>query len=76
MAVLTSESGGLGFPDDLLLIAKSKKDFIEKLKYLKDNKARNSLGKDLRLEISKNYNTETEIIKLLKLYDEFLPQIP
>ena len=76
MAVITSESGGLGFPDDLLLIGKSKKDFIEKLEYLKDEKARNSLGKNLRSEILKNYNTETETIKLLKLYNEFLPQIP
>lgn len=76
MAVLTSESGGLGFPDDFLLIAKSKNDFIEKLEYLKDNKARNSLGNNLRLEILKNYNTDTEIVKLLKLYNEFLPKMP
>ena len=73
---MTSESGGLGFPDDFLLIAKSKNDFIEKLEYLKDNKARNSLGNNLRLEILKNYNTETEIIKLLKLYNEFLAKMP
>jgi len=46
------------------------------LEYLKDEKARNSLGKNLRSEILKNYNTETETIKLLKLYNEFLPQIP
>lgn len=76
MAVLTSESGGLGFPDDFLLIAKSKNDFVEKLEYLKDQKARNSLGKNLKLEISKNYNTETEIQKLLKLYNELLPKMP
>jgi len=75
MAVLTSESGGLGFPDDFLLIAKSKKDFIEKLEYLQNDAARNSFGKNLRTEILKNYNTETEILKLLKLYKELLPKM-
>ena len=76
MAVITSESGGLGFPDDFLLIGKSKKDFVEKLEYLQNMDARNSLGKKLRLEILKNYNTDIEIQKLLKLYEELLPKMP
>jgi len=76
MAVLTSQSGGLGFPDDFLLIAKSKKDFIEKLEYLQNDTARNSFGKNLRKEILKNYNSETETLKLIKLYDEILQKMP
>ncbi len=76
MAVLTSESGSLGFSNEFLLIGKSKNDYFEKLEYLKDKKARKSLGKNLRLEIIKNHNTETEILKLIKLYDEFLSKMP
>jgi len=72
MAVVTSETGELGFPKDLLLVAKSKNDFLEKLQYLQDEKARTSIGKKLRSEISKNYNVEIETKKLLKLYKEFL----
>jgi len=71
MAVVTSESGELGFPKDLLLVAKSKNDFLKKLQYLQDEKARIIIGKKLRSEILKNYNIEIEIKKLLKLYKEF-----
>ena len=59
-------------PKDLLLVAKSKNDFLEKLQYLQDEKARTTIGKKLRSEILKNYNIEIETKKLLKLYNELL----
>lgn len=72
MVVVTSETGELGHPKDLFLVAKSKNDYLEKLQYLQDEKARTTIGKKLRSEISKNYNVEIETKKLLKLYNELL----
>ena len=72
IAVVTTESGALGFPDDFFIIGKSKQDFVEKLLYLEDEKARKDYGKKLRSEIERNYNADTEVKKLIKLYDEFI----
>ena len=38
--------------------------------YLEDENIRNDLGKKLRNEISKNYNAEIEIEKVIKIYKE------
>ena len=70
MAVLTSESGALGHPKELFLEAKSKNDYLEKLQYLQDEKARTTIGKKLRLNISEKYNVDVETKKLIKLYEE------
>jgi glycosyltransferase involved in cell wall biosynthesis len=70
MAVLTSETGALGHPKDLFLEAKSKNDYLQKLQYLQDEKARTTIGKKLRLDISEKYNVDVETKKLLKLYEE------
>ena len=70
MAVLTSESGALGHPKELFLEAKSKNDYLKKLQYLQDEKARTTLGKQLRLDISEKYNVDVETKKLIKLYEE------
>ena len=72
MPVLTSETGALGHTPNLFLEAKSKRDYLEKIQYLKDEKARVTIGKKLRSDISKNYNVDLETKKLLKLYEEFL----
>ena len=72
MAVITSETGELSFPKDLFLVAKSKNDYLEKLQYLQDGKARTTIGKKLRSEIFKNYNLDIETKKLIKLYKELL----
>jgi len=72
MPVVTSETGALGFPDEFLQIAKSKNDFIKKIEYLQDDKARKQIGCKLRSEIIRNYNSDIEVTKLLKLYKEFL----
>ena len=70
MAVLTSESGALGHPKELFLEAKSKNDYLEKLQYLQDEKARTAIGKKLRLDISEKFNVNVETKKLIKLYEE------
>jgi glycosyltransferase involved in cell wall biosynthesis len=70
MAVVTTESGSLGFPDDLLLVSKSKNDLIGKLLYLKNENNRKSLGQKLYQEIARNYNADIEIKKLIKIYSE------
>jgi len=72
MAVVTSESGSLGFPDDFFLIGKSKQSFVEQLVSLKDENLRKIYGKKLQNEIKKYYNADIEIKKLIKLYDEFI----
>ena len=72
MPVLTSETGALGHTPNLFLEAKSKRDYLEKIQYLKDEKARDTIGKKLRSDISKNYNVDLETKKLLKLYEELL----
>ena len=38
--------------------------------YLEDEDVRQDLGKKLRNEISKNYNAEIEIKKVIKIYNE------
>lgn len=72
MAVVTTTSGALGFPDDFFLVGKTTNDLVEKLLYLKNENNRKSFGKKLRCEIEKNYNADIEIKKLIKLYGELL----
>jgi glycosyltransferase involved in cell wall biosynthesis len=72
MAIVTSESGSIGFSNDFILVGKSKYDFVEKLLYLKDENTRKIYGKKLRQEIEQNYNADIEIKKLISIYDELL----
>ena len=72
MAVITSESGSIGFPSDLVLIGKSKEDYVKKLIYLENENIRKEYGKKIRSEIERNYKTDIEIQKLLKLYNELI----
>ena len=66
------QSGISGFPKDLVLIGKSKHDFVDKLLYLKDENIRKTYGKKLRQEIEKNHNADIEIKKLISLYNELM----
>ena len=70
--IVTTQSGISGFPKDLVLIGKSKHDFVDKLLYLKDENIRKTYGKKLRQEIEKNYNADIEIKKLISLYNELM----
>jgi glycosyltransferase involved in cell wall biosynthesis len=71
MAVITSESGALGFPDDFFLVGKSKQDFVDHIISLRDENLRKNYAKKLKDEIKKNYNADNEVKKLIKLYKEF-----
>lgn len=72
MAVVTSESGSIGFPNDFVLVGKTKHDFVEKLLYLKDENIRKSYGEKLRQQVIRNHNADIEIKKLISVYNELL----
>ena len=70
--IVTTQSGISGFSKDLVLIGKSKHDFVDKLLYLKDENIRKTYGKKLRQEIEINHNADIEIKKLISLYNELM----
>jgi glycosyltransferase involved in cell wall biosynthesis len=70
--IVTTQSGISGFSKDLVLIGKSKHDFVDKLLYLKDENIRKTFGKKLRQEIEINHNADIEIKKLISLYNELM----
>lgn len=72
MPVITTPTGALGMPENLLIVCKSKEEFVEKLQYLKDEKIRRDYGKKFQEEVEKKYNTDIEIKKLIKVYEEFM----
>ncbi|MHA7733108.1 glycosyltransferase [Nitrosopumilus sp. S6] len=72
MPVITSESGALGFSEEFLLIGQSKYDIVNHIISLKNENYRKEIGKKLYHEIKENYNADTEIKKLIKLYNEFI----
>ena len=72
MPVMTTTTGALGMPNDLLIICDSKEEFVKKLHYLKDEKIRRDYGIKFQKEIEKKYNTDIEIKKLIKVYEEFM----
>ncbi len=45
MPVITSHTGALGMPDELLVVCNSKEEFVKKLNDLKDEKIRQDIGK-------------------------------
>ena len=42
------------------------------IRSMKDENERHDLGRKLRVEIEQNYNADTEIQKIIKLYKEYL----
>ncbi|MGY5146778.1 MAG: glycosyltransferase [Candidatus Nitrosopumilus sp. bin_7KS] len=72
MPVITTPTGALGMPEDLLIVSSSKEDFVKKLEYLKDEKIRESYGEKFQKEVKLKYDTDIEIKKLIKVYKEFL----
>lgn len=72
MPIVTTTSGAIDFPNDLLLIGDSIDELVEKINLLKNENLRIDLGKKLRREIENNYNANIEIKKILKIYKEFL----
>ena len=72
MPVITSRTGALGMSDDLLVVCDSKEEFVKKLNDLKDEKIRQDIGGKFQNEVGKKYNSDIEIKKLIKVYQEFL----
>ncbi len=72
MPVITTPTGALGMPEDLLVVCSSKEEFVKKIEYLKDEKIRREQGRKFRIEVEKKYNADTEIKKLINVYQEFL----
>lgn len=72
MPIITTPIGNLDFQNDYVCLGKTNNDLANQIDYLKDENIRNDLGKKLKNEILKNYNANTEIKKVIKLYDELM----
>ena len=71
MPIITTSSGAVDFRNDLLSIGNTTKEISDLLEILMDENTRKDIGNKLRLEIEQKYNAETEIKKLIKLYNEY-----
>jgi glycosyltransferase involved in cell wall biosynthesis len=72
MPIITTPVGNIDFQNDYVCIGKTKEELVNQMHYLEDESVRTDLGKKLRDEISKNYNAETEIEKVIKIYKELM----
>lgn len=72
MPIITTPVGAIDFENDYVCIGKTKTELVEQLHYLEDEDVRNDLGRKLRDEISKKYNAEIEIEKVIKIYNELM----
>ena len=72
MPIVTTPIGNLDFQNDYVCLGKTNKDLVNQIDYLKNENVRTDLGKKLKNEISKNYNANVEIKKVIKLYNELM----
>ena len=72
MPIVTTSSGAIDFRKDLLLIGDTTRELTDLIRSMKDENERHDLGRKLRVEIEQNYNADTEIQKIRKLYKEYL----
>jgi glycosyltransferase involved in cell wall biosynthesis len=72
MPIITTPVGNIDFQNDHVCIGNTKEDLVKQMHYLEDDGVRTDLGKKLRDEISKKYNAEIEIEKVIKIYKELL----
>ena len=70
MPIITTPVGNLDFQNDYVCLGKTKQELVEQIHYLKNESVRKDLGKKLRNEISRKYNAEIEVDKLIKIYKE------
>ena len=70
MPIITTPVGNIDFQNDYICLGKTKEELVNQMHYLEDENVRIDLGKKLRNEISKKYNAEIEIEKILKIYKE------
>lgn len=72
MPIVTTPVGTIDFENDYVCIGKTKDELVNQLHYLESEDVRKDLGKKLREEISRKYNAEIEIEKVIKIYKELL----
>lgn len=72
MPIITTPAGNVDFQNEYVCLGKTKKELVEQMHYLEDEDVRADLGKKLRNEISKKYNAEIEIEKVIKIYKELM----
>lgn len=72
MPIITTPVGNIDFQNDYVCVGKTKEELVNQIYYLEDESVRTDLGKKLRDEISKNYNAEIEIEKVIKIYKELM----
>ena len=70
MPIITTPAGNIDFQNDYVCIGKTKQELVKQMHYLENESTRMDLGKKLRDEISKKYNAEIEIEKVIKIYKE------
>lgn len=72
MPIITTPVGNVDFQNDYVCIGKTKQELVNQMHYLENESTRTDLGKKLRDEISKKYNAEIEIEKVIKIYKDLL----
>lgn len=72
MPIVTTPVGNVDFQNDYVCIGKTNEELVSQMRYLEDENVRKDLGQKLRDEILRNYNAETEIEKVIKIYKELL----
>jgi len=72
MPIITTPVGNVDFQNDYVCIGKTGEELVKQMHYLEDENVRTNLGKKLRDEISKKYNAEIEIEKVIKIYKELM----
>ena len=70
--IITTPTGNVDFENDYVCIGKTKEELVDQMHYLEDENIRADLGRKLRNEISKKYNAEIEIEKVIKIYRELM----
>lgn len=70
--IITTPTGNVDFENDYVCIGKTKEGLVDQMHYLEDENIRTDLGRKLRDEISKKYNAEIEIEKVIKIYKELM----
>ena len=70
--IITTPTGNVDFENDYVCIGKTKEELVDQMHYLEDENIRADLGRKLRDEISKKYNAEIEIEKVIKIYRELM----
>ena len=70
MPIITTPSGNIDFQNDYMCLGKTNEELAQQMHYLENEGVREDLGKKLRNEISKKYNAEIEIEKVIKIYKE------